>query len=142
MTQTMERKREESSVLDFLLGDAPDITQDLPEARYRVDRLSEQAGRDITFRLRALPYGRVQDLSRMTQEAEVAILLAGCVEPDLKDPRLLERFRAPTPAEAVKKLLLPGEIADLSRAVEQLTGYRRTTITEIKNASGTAGTGN
>lgn len=35
--------------------------------------------------------------------------------------------------EAVKKLLLPGEIVDLSNAVEQLTGYRRKTITEVKN---------
>lgn len=31
-------------------------------------------------------------------------------------------------------LLRPGEIADLSRAVERLCGYRRLTIEEIKNA--------
>ena len=33
-----------------------------------------------------------------------------------------------------KAILLPGEIEDLSRAVEKLCGYRRTTIEEIKNA--------
>lgn len=31
-------------------------------------------------------------------------------------------------------MLLPGEIADLSAAVERLSGYRRMTITEVKNA--------
>jgi len=30
-------------------------------------------------------------------------------------------------------MLLPGEIADLSRVIEKLSGYRRLTITEVKN---------
>jgi len=38
------------------------------------------------------------------------------------------------PADAVKKMLLAGEIADLSAAVERLSGYRRMTISEVKNA--------
>ncbi|WP_418271818.1 phage tail assembly chaperone [Intestinimonas sp.] len=33
-----------------------------------------------------------------------------------------------------KAMLLPGEIEDLSRAVEKLCGYRANTIEEIKNA--------
>ncbi len=32
------------------------------------------------------------------------------------------------------RVLLPGEIEDLSRAVEKLCGYRAQTIEEIKNA--------
>ena len=60
--------------------------------------------------------------------------MAGCVEPNLKDERLLEKFGGATPADAVKKMLLAGEIADLSAAVERLSGYRRMTISEVKNA--------
>lgn len=59
--------------------------------------------------------------------------MAGCVEPDLKDPRLLEKFGGATPADVVKRMLLAGEIADLSAVVERLSGYRRATITEVKN---------
>ena len=33
-----------------------------------------------------------------------------------------------------KAMLLPGEVEDLSRAVEKLCGYRANTIEEIKNA--------
>lgn len=36
----------------------------------------------------------------------------------------------------LKQLLLPGEITDLSQEVEKLSGYRRRTIEEVKNASG------
>lgn len=62
------------------------------------------------------------------------LLLAGCVEPNLKDERLQEKFGGATPADVVKKMLLAGEITDLSQAIEKLSGYRRLTITEVKNA--------
>ena len=92
----------------------------------------------MTVTLHALPYGKAQDLKEMTRDVEVHILLAGCGE--LSNPALRDKFGGATPAETVKNMLLPGEIADLSRAVERLTGYRQNTIAEIKNESGRAGT--
>ena len=47
---------------------------------------------------------------------------------------LKEKYGGATPAETVKAMLLPGEIEDLSRAVERLCGFRRITIDEVKNA--------
>ena len=134
MADDMRRTVDEPSILDTLLGAGiPNVEKELPTARYKVDRLSQAAGREVVFTLRALPYGKVHDLERLTQDADVQILLSGCAEPDLKDTRLLERFGAVTPADVVKRMLLPGEIADLSAAVERLSGYRRATITEVKN---------
>ena len=136
MAETMKRNEDQSeSVLDVLLGSTiPNVEKELPTGRYKVDRLSALSGHDVVFTVRALPYGKVHDLERFTQDSDVHILLAGCVEPDLKDPRLMEKFGGVTPADTVKRMLLPGEIADLSAAVERLSGYRRTTITEVKNA--------
>ena len=127
MAEIMKEQAQEASVLDALLGaTVPNVEKDLPTARYK-------AGRDVVFTLRALPYGKVHDLERFNQDADIHILLAGCVEPDLKDPRLLEKFGGATPADVVKRMLLAGEIADLSAVVERLSGYRRATITEVKN---------
>ena len=130
-------KQEETaapSTLDLLLGKGVvAVNQQLPTARYEVSRLSEEAGAPVVFTLRALPYGRVQELRRIEQESDIQILLAGCTDPDLRAPALQEKFKGATPAETVKALLLPGEIADLSAAVERLTGYRRSTIQEVKN---------
>ena len=136
MAETMKRNEDQSeSVLDVLLGSTiPNVEKELPTGRYKVDRLSALSGHDVVFTVRALPYGKVHDLERFTQDSDVHILLAGCVEPDLKDPRLMQKFGGATPADTVKRMLLPGEIADLSAAVERLSGYRRTTITEVKNA--------
>lgn len=122
------------TVLDRILG-APDVLSQLPTAKYKVDRLSEELGTDVVFTLQALPYGRAHDMERLSAESDIQILLAGCVDPDLKDGTLMNAFPGcVTPADAVKHLLLPGEIADLAAAVERLSGYRKTTITEVKNA--------
>ena len=122
------------SALELLLGaDITSVKANLPTARYEVPRLSEEAGAPVVFTLRALPYGRVQELKRLTEEADIQILLAGCVDPDLKAAALQEKFQGVTPAETLKAMLLPGEIADLAIVVEKLSGYRRTTIEEVKN---------
>ncbi len=119
----------------LLRPELPNVQKDLPTARYNVKRLSEAVGEDVVFTLCGLPYGKVQKLRESTaDDVPVRILLQGCVDPDLKDPMLKERFGGATPAETVKNMLLPGEIEDLSRAVERLCGYRRATIEEVKNA--------
>lgn len=126
---------EQPSVLDLLLGEnVINVAKNLPTAKFEVPRLSEAAGAPVIFTLQALPYGRVQDISRLDQDAELQILLAGCIDPDLKSTPLQHKFGGITPAETLKAMLLPGEIADLSREVERLSGYRRATIEKVKNA--------
>jgi hypothetical protein len=125
---------EASSILDLLLGNnIVAVNKALPTARYEVSRLSEAAGAPVVFTLRALPYGRVQEMKRLTGESDIQILLTGCVDPDLKASALQQKFKGATPAETVKALLLPGEIEDLSIVIEKLSGYRRNTISEVKN---------
>lgn len=128
-----------SHFLDQMLRpEIPSVQDALPTAEYEIKRLSRLCAEPVTVTLQALPYGRTQELKDMRQDVEIHILLAGCRE--LSDPSLQRKFGGATPVETVKNMLLPGEIEDLSRAVERLTGYRRDTIREIKNASGRAGT--
>lgn len=119
-----------SDILDLLLK--MDVS-DLPEKEYKVKRLSGLCGAPVIFKLQALPYNRANEISRAQKEdMEVHILLAGVIEPNLKASELMSKYNAATPAEMVKKMLLPGEIIDISRAVERLSGYRIDTIEEIK----------
>lgn len=121
-----------SKFVDLMLRpEAADVQKNLPTARYEIKRLSRALGEPVTVELRALPYGRAQDLRGMEGDQEVHILLAGCEE--LKNPELRAKFGGVTPAETVKAMLLPGEIAELSRAVERLSGFRQVSIREIKN---------
>ena len=105
----------------------------LPEKEYKLKRLSALCGGPVTFKLKALPYNRAIDLTKnQPEDLSVHIVLAGTVEPNLKDSELMAKYTAITPAELVKKMLLPGEIEDLSRAIEKLSGYREVTVEEIK----------
>ncbi len=127
----MEQKK---NVLDLLLGgNMPNVAKQLPTAQYKLKRLSKAAGEDVVFTLRALPYGRVQDIQNSENETSIQILLSGVVEPNFKAPELAAQYGGDTPAETVKALLLPGEIEDISRAIERLSGYRVNTIEEVKN---------
>lgn len=121
-----------SKFLDMMLRpEVEDVAKNLPTAQYEVKRLSRLVGEPVTLELRALPYGQTQKLREMERDVEIHILLAVCQE--LKDEGLRAKFGGVTPVETVKAMLLPGEIADLSRAVERLSGFRQNTIREIKN---------
>ena len=131
----MEEEKKTDLVSLLLRPELPNVQKELPTAKYKVKRLSELLGTDVVFTLKGLPYGKVQKLRESWfGDVDIHILLQGCVDPDLKDPALKDRFGGATPAETVKAMLLPGEIEDLSRAVERLCGYRRQTIDEVKNA--------
>lgn len=128
-----------SKFLDMMLRpETPNVLKELPRAEYELKRLSALLGEPVRVQLQGLPYGKVQELKETERDREVMILLAGC--PELKDPALAAKFGGATPAETVKAMLLPGEIADLSMAVERLSGYRRNTIKEVKNESGSEAT--
>ncbi len=121
-----------SKFLDLMLRpEVESVKKNLPAAEFEIKRLSKLAGEPVVVKLQGLPYGKVQQLREMEVDQEVHILLNGCSE--LKEPGLKEKFGGATPAETVKAMLLPGEIADLSRQVERLSGYRQTTIREVKN---------
>lgn len=114
-----------SKALDILLGG--EKIEKRQEKQVKVKRLG------ITFTVQSLGYNRVAEIRKLGDERiPLHILLAGVVDPDFKNAALQEKYSAATPAELVEKLLLPGEIEDLSRTVEKLSGYRSVTIEEIK----------
>ena len=105
----------------------------LPEKEIRHKRLSKECGADVTFLLRGMPYETAHEITTSNRDdIEVHIVLAGLIEPSLKNNDLMKKYGAATPAELVKKLFLPGEITDISRAIERLSGYRIDTLEEVK----------
>ncbi len=118
----------EKNVIDILLQNeipAPKTRQ------IKIKRLSECCGEPVVFTLRELSFDRVEEI-KQEREIAVHILLAGVVEPDLRNKSLSEKYKAATPADLVKKMLLPGEIEDISREIEKLSGYRTATVEAIK----------
>lgn len=106
----------------------------LPEKEIKIKRLSKECGGDVIFKLRALSYNSVADIksSHADRDMDVHIILAGVISPDLKSEALKSKYNAITPAELVKNMLLAGEVEDISREIEKLSGYRVATVEEVK----------
>lgn len=116
-------------ILDLLLS--KEIPK-LPEKVIKHKRLSKECGQDVTFKLRALTYEKSYDIIKLHQEdTEAYIILDGIVEPNLRNNELMKKYGAITPIELIKKLFLHGEIIDISREIEKLSGFRINTIETV-----------
>jgi len=121
---------EQNNTLDLLLKmDVPDA----PKKELKQKRLSKECKADVIFTIQGLSY-RVAEIreSHSGEDMAVFTVLAGVKSPDLKSLELRGKYGADTPAELIKRMFLPGEIEDLSREIEKLSGYRIDTLEEIK----------
>lgn len=125
------------SLIDKLLQLDVNKVTEKPTKEFEIKRLSELAGEKILFKCQALDgetYADIQrkaiDISKKGNikdmkifEMQLMTCVEGIIEPNLKDKKLLEYYGVPTPKELVKKILLPGEIADLHNVINELSGY-------------------
>ena len=103
------------------------------EKTIRLKRLSEAAGRDVDFRLRSLGYDRTAEIVREhPDDMSLFVVLEGVVSPSFKDKSLMSHYSAVTPVELIKKMLLPGEIEDISREVQRLSGFLAVTYEAVE----------
>ena len=115
-----------------------------PTKEIEIKRLSELMGSPFNVKCQAIDGERYADIQRTAVdlnkkgglrninlfEMQVLTVLDGVVEPSLKDKKLIEHFGCVTPKDLVKKLFLSGEIADLSNAITELSGYEKDTDNE------------
>ena len=132
-----------SEVLDILLaGTARNVSKEPETAVVEIPRLTKQYGQRVAFRLHGLTYNQVGELQNK-QNMSAEIVLAGVAEPDLRSKELAARLgvleagkewgeHGVLPIDAVSALLLPGEIEELSREIQRLSGYLRTTTKTVK----------
>lgn len=77
----------------------------------------------LRITLQELSYDKMQDL-RAGQNADLNYLLSSIAAPNVRDPQWYqERMGCPTPVDALKRLLKPGEIAGLIKHADILNGY-------------------
>ena len=102
----------------------------------------------VNFRIRAIDGRTINQMrelatyptkgggKQLDQEKFGALIIEkGCVVPDWTAPELLAKF-GPTPADAIQKRLLAGEIAKLSNEILDLSGFdedEAEAVEDVKN---------
>jgi hypothetical protein len=136
------------NVLDLLLGsDIGEIK--LPTKTMEIKRLSKVFGAPFIVTVSALSpdrYEEVQDMSITVKgkDADIEIslfqmlvVLEGVMEPNgkplFKNKDLMAKFKASTPKELVRKLLLSGEITSIYGEIAELSGFGEGAVAEVKN---------
>lgn len=134
------------NALDLLLNsDLSKIKR--PTKDVEITRLSEVLGETMVFKCEALDaekFNEIQDNALVinekgefqninTSELQIFTIMEGVKEPNLKSKELLTKLGAITPKDAIKLLLLPGEISNLYNVISDLSGFNKDTVQEIKN---------
>lgn len=136
------------NVLDLLLGsDIGEIK--LPTKEMEITRLSGVFGAPFIITVSALSpdrYEEVQDMAISVKgkdaDIEISLLqllvvMEGVLDPNgkpmFKNKDLMAKFKASTPKELVRKLLLSGEIANIYGEIANLSGFGESAVKEIKN---------
>ncbi|HAR73074.1 MAG TPA: hypothetical protein DCR77_06660 [Flavobacteriaceae bacterium] len=105
--------------------------------KYEVKRLSEAIGEPFEITIKPLTMEQVNHIGEIAKngnERELAIVEACKIEgKKFTEQELLNRFKCPSAAEFVGKLLQPGEIQAIYNIINELSGYRIGVVEEIKN---------
>lgn len=142
------KPKEAVNVLDLLLGsDIGEIK--LPTKEMEITRLSGVFGAPFVITVSALSpdrYEEVQDMAVSVKgkdaDIEISLLqilvvMEGVMDPNgkpmFKNKDLMTKFKASTPKELVRKLLLSGEIASIYGEIASLSGFGENSVTEVKN---------
>lgn len=122
--------QKEESLEDFLVDNqVSDTTAEIyPSERFR------SAGK--AFTIKAMTNARMKEYRRQTSRRlkngqrdddpiafNVAIAIGQTVEPNLRSKELVDRLHAGSPENAIELILLPGEIAEISSQVMNLSGF-------------------
>ena len=146
--EAVVEKKKAVNVMELLLGsDIGEIK--LPTKQVEIVRLSEIYGAPFVVTCKALSpekYEEVQDMALDVQGKDVDldinllqlfVVLEGVCDaeekPMFKNKDLLTKFKAHTPKELVRKILLSGEIANLYGEISQLSGFGDNAVQEVKN---------
>ena len=146
--EEVEAKKTAVNVLDLLLGaDINEIA--LPSKEFEVTRLSKVFGKPFVVKCQALSpekYEEVQNLALEVKGKDVDLdvsqlqlftVIEGVMDmegkPLFKSAELRQKFKAPTPKELIRKLLLSGEIVAIYTEIARLSGFDDGAISEVKN---------
>lgn len=108
---------------------------EIPTEKIKACHLSKVAGEEVEITVKALSGSRYTeimssatnksgsvDMSRV-YDTHAMVVVAGCVEPNLKDKELMEYYKAITPKDLAKILFPGGELVRISEKIGALSGF-------------------
>src|SRR5690625_2259413 len=103
------------------------------------DRFKDKEGKLLKFKIKAMNSDEFEDLRKKSMNVSAnkrrrveldlkqfnnAIVINFTLEPNFKDVESIKKLGCMTPEQYLNKVLLPGEISELSSQIQQLSGFK------------------
>jgi len=127
------------SALEALLGASTDIQEEVYMKRLDTNFIIKALTGDKISELREqCTYSKPGKGGKMervenTEELGQLIVAEACVEPDFSNNDLMNHYKAVSPGDCTQKALLAGEIARLSGAIMDVSGFDEDPVEQVKN---------
>ncbi|AKA69837.1 phage tail assembly chaperone [Clostridium scatologenes] len=117
-----------------------------PTKEIEIKRLSEVLGEPFSVTVQSITADEFEDIQNAVSinadgkvESEKNIqakyVVSGIKDPDFNNQQVIEQFGAVNAAEAVNNIFLPGEITAIFNVINELSGFSKDSVKEIKNLS-------
>lgn len=138
--ETVEKVEQAETLEDFLLSNMP-ILEDKVKISDRIPQLFTIKAMDnemyAALQKQHTKMFRKGKMSFDGQGFNIGMILECCTSPNFKSADFVKKAGCVTPEQAVKKLLLPGEIVNLAGFIQELSGFDKDTEElkdEVKNS--------
>lgn len=103
------------------------------------DRFKDSEGNILKFKIRAMSSDEFEECRKKSMtitggkrrnvelnlgKLNAAIVISCTLEPNFKDAESIQKLGCATPEQYLNRVLLPGEIVELSSQIQQLSGFK------------------
>lgn len=133
------------SLVEKLLSKEPEEMKKKYRAQVVCRHLSRVLGAETAVTVGALNCRRFMDIAKMSYDSRnrldydrlvdmnLQLVLAGVVEPDLKNKELMEHFGCATPKDLAELLFPGGDLTALAAAITEISGFGEQVEDDLKN---------
>ncbi|MHC1750779.1 MAG: hypothetical protein AB9856_21100 [Cellulosilyticaceae bacterium] len=126
------------SILNLLLETDTEKLKSSHSKKYEIKRLSKVLGEKFIVTCGPLTNEQIShigEISKTNMDMKLNAVLECCKVDgkSFKEQQLMDKFKVATPGGLLDKLFLPGEIFELYNVVNDLSGYGKDAVKEIKN---------
>ncbi len=113
------------NINDFLLNN--NVTNEIEKEVFVSDRFKDDNENHLPFKIRNITSNEVAEMGRLSSvqsiNEDVYVVAKCCVAPNFKSVELQKHYNVNGDVELVRNILLPGEIANLSKEILKISGF-------------------
>lgn len=125
-------------ILDLLLNADANKLKNVKK-QYEVKRLSDALGEPFIVEISPLTNEQmnyVMEIGKDEKDTKLSILCESCKVGghSFKEKEIMDKYGVYTPYELIEKIFLPGEIFEIYKVINDLSGFTKDAVVEIKNS--------